>query len=282
VPKGHLRSLTIRAGAAVLLAVVLAAVSSRAPEGAPAEAAGDCTIQVSLDAEEKLFLTLINDYRVSQGRQPLAVSYFLSRAAQWKSNDMGVNAYFGHDDLFRPWYQRVTDCGYTFPTAIGENIVGGPSPALSAFNAWKNSPGHNSNMLSTSYKAIGIGRAYVPGSPYSYYWTTVFGGVDDGWMQAVESPTPVEPPAASADTTPPSLTVRISRAWRGASVFASASDPSGIARVELFVDGKLYATDTRAPYTFAITRERGRRTIEVRATDTAGNASTKRLSVRLR
>ena len=269
-----LRPVMFAAGGAVLLASAALTMS-----GPPtATAAGDCTIQNTLDTEEQLFLTLINDYRVSLGRQPLAPSYFLSRAAQWKSNDMGVNAYFGHDDLFRPWYQRVTDCGYTFPTAIGENIVGGTSSAQSAFNAWKNSPGHNSNMLSTSYKAIGIGRAYVPGSPYSYYWTTVFGGVDDGWMNAVEPPVVTTP-----DGTPPALDAHVIR-HRGAAanLIVRANDGSGVASVQVTIDGVPYASAETAPYVFPLPRQRGRIVLEVRATDGAGNVATTRLTVRSR
>jgi uncharacterized protein YkwD len=262
-----------------LLALALTAASAVfALSGSqPATAAGDCTVTNTLDAEEQAFLTLINDYRVSEGRQPLAVSYFLSRAAQWKSNDMGANAYFGHDDPFRPWYQRVADCGYTFPTAIGENIVAGTSSAQSAFNAWKNSPGHNSNMLSTAYKAIGIGRAYVPGSPYGYYWTTVFGGVDDGWS-SIAAPSP-----QVGDSTPPALDVHVLRFRRGATVIARAADAGGIARVDLYVDGSAWASDVTAPYVFVLPSRRNRSaTLEVRATDNAGNTSVKTISLRIR
>jgi len=159
------------------------------------EAAGDCTTgtAVALDSEEQAFLTQINNYRVANGRSPLKASYMLSRASWWKSNDMATNAYFGHDDtpIGRSWSTRVRDCGYTFNTYIGENIAAGYNTAASVFSGWQNSPGHNSNMLGSSYTVIGIGRVYVSGSPYGYYWTTVFGGYDDGWVNASEGVTPV-------------------------------------------------------------------------------------------
>ena len=240
-----------------------AAVSLPGDEAAPVSAAGDCTVVNTLDSEETAFLALINQHRADNGRQPLAASYFLSRAAQWKSNDMGANAYFGHDDQFRPWYQRVQDCGYTFGTAIGENIAAGMSTAQSAFNAWKNSPGHNSNMLSTSYTAIGIGRAYVADSPYGWYWTTVFGGVNDGWMVAAGQPAPV-------DNDPP--TVAITRAERGQRLTVQASDASGIAHVDLLVNGKLRRRDALAPYVFDVPRSR--LLTELVVTDGAGNQET--------
>jgi uncharacterized protein YkwD len=150
-----------------------------APTNTPAPTPG-CAADPALDTEERAFLTLINNHRAANGRAPLAVSYTLTKAAAYKSYDMGAKRYFGHNDLDRTWIQRIQACGYNYPTYVGENIIAGPSSAQAAFNGWRNSAGHNSNMLSTSFRAIGIGRAYVPGSPYGWYWTTVFGGVADG------------------------------------------------------------------------------------------------------
>jgi uncharacterized protein YkwD len=243
-------------------AIVLAAAWVLPGSARDTLAAGDCTVETTLDSEERAFLTLINQHRADNGRAPLAVSYFLSRASQWKSNDLGENAYFAHDDLFRPWYERPADCGYTFSTALGENLAAGMSTAQSAFNAWKNSSGHNANMLSTSYTAIGIGRAYVAGSPYGWYWTTVFGGVDDGWMVAA-APAP-------ADTTAPDASLHATRG--GARITVRASDPSGIAHVQLLANGRVLRRDARAPYTFSIPRTR--LPMHIVVTDNAGNATT--------
>ncbi|HXK34008.1 MAG TPA: CAP domain-containing protein, partial [Dehalococcoidia bacterium] len=164
-------------------AVVAGAGVSRTPAW-QAAAAGDCSIDAGLDSEEQAFLALINSHRAANGRAPLKVSYGLTRASAWKSKDMAQNAYFAHDDLTRTWVDRVRDCGYTYNTYLGENIAAGVSTAQDAFNLWKNSPGHNSNMLGANYTAIGIGRHYVQGSPYGWYWTTDFGGLDDGYVSA--------------------------------------------------------------------------------------------------
>jgi thermitase len=58
------------------------------------------------------------------------------------------------------------------------------------------------------------------------------------------------------------------------SVNASATDASGVSKVELFVGGTFAGTDTAAPYAFAWdskTRANGAVSLVVRATDTAGN-----------
>jgi uncharacterized protein YkwD len=58
---------------------------------------------------------------------------------------------------------------------MAENIAAGNSDAESTFIQWKNSPGHNENMLKPNVSYIGIGRA-TGGGPYGVYWTNVFGG----------------------------------------------------------------------------------------------------------
>ncbi len=144
---------------------------------------GSCSIgatSIALDTEERAFLTLINNYRASNALQPLAISYALTQSSAWKSHDMGTSAYFAHDDLGRTWVQRVVACGYTASGYIGENIAAGYTTAQAVFDAWRASPGHNANMLNAGYHAIGIGREYVAGSPYGWYWTTDFGAVADG------------------------------------------------------------------------------------------------------
>ena len=44
---------------------------------------------------------------------------------------------------------------------------------------WKTSSAHSKNMLSTSYKVIGVGRAYRANTMLGWYWTTDFGGTAD-------------------------------------------------------------------------------------------------------
>jgi MYXO-CTERM domain-containing protein len=64
-------------------------------------------------------------------------------------------------------------------TAMGENIYAGSPSAAEAFDAWRRSPGHDANMRTPEYVAIGIGRAEVPGSEYGWYWTNDFAGILD-------------------------------------------------------------------------------------------------------
>ncbi|WP_437969520.1 CAP domain-containing protein [Sorangium sp. So ce260] len=134
-----------------------------------------------LDTEEQAFLSIINQYRAQNGLGALSACTSLSRAAQGHSEDMRDHNYFDHasQDGRTPW-TRAADACYESAgrTAMAENIAAGNSAAQATFTQWKNSDGHNKNMLGSSFKVIGIGRA-TGGGTYGSYWTTVFGGTSD-------------------------------------------------------------------------------------------------------
>src|SRR3990170_6181080 len=154
--------------------------------------------EAAQDGEEQAFLTLINNYRTQNGLGTLSLNTQLTSASDWMSNDMGANNYFSHtDSLGRDPFQRMADFGYDYNTWKGENLAAGVDTAQSAFDLWKNSPGHNANMLNGNFKVIGISRAYGPGSTYGWYWTTDFGGQGS-------TPPPAPPaPTAQPTTAPP-------------------------------------------------------------------------------
>jgi uncharacterized protein YkwD len=151
------------------------------------------------DAEEQAFLVLINDYRKDHGLAPLVASQALGAAAEHHSLDMAANDFLGHtgSDASDP-KQRMTAHGYGFDTWWAENVFAGDETAAGALTWWKNSPGHNANMLSPNYVAIGIARAYDANSTYGWYWTTTFGGVADG-AACVEPPGGAQPPVNDDD-----------------------------------------------------------------------------------
>ncbi len=131
------------------------------------------------DAEESQFLDLINEYRAENGLGTLTLSQSLSNASEYHSQDMATKGYFEHTMPDGTTVeQNVRNHGYR-GTTFGENIVAGTETAEEALQAWKDSPAHNENMLRPAFNAIGIGRYYIEGSPYGWYWTTDFGGTVD-------------------------------------------------------------------------------------------------------
>jgi uncharacterized protein YkwD len=181
-------------GLALLL--VTAAMPSSTP---PVQAATNCDIaaaDTAQDAEEQAFLVAINNYRGQNGLAALTLSPTLTRAATWMSADMAAYNYFSHDDRFgRTFDVRIGQCDVT-RAAWGENIAAWYDTSASVFEAWRNSPGHNANMLNGIYRSIGISRvaSTLPTAGMTtpgWYWTTDFSN------EVVAAPQPVN---TSCDT----------------------------------------------------------------------------------
>jgi uncharacterized protein YkwD len=164
------------------------ATATSTEEAEPTATEGeDENVAACLSPMEAEFIGLINDYRESLGLSPLRVSRALNIASYKHSADMAERNYFAHETLYPlppgqsgplPW-DRMADAGYDYNTYKAENIARGYSTAQQVFTGWKNSDGHDKNMRSSNYKAIGIGLVYDSSNPYGYYWTTDFGGVID-------------------------------------------------------------------------------------------------------
>lgn len=157
----------------ILLASVIAAFA--AVLGAPALAAA--AAPASIDPVEIQQVKLINHFRAKQGLKPLRIDGTLTKAAEYLAADMGNHATFSHDDTSgRDPFRRIRDFGYpSGNTWRGENIAAGNEDAKSTYLQWLNSPPHKANWMQGKYRAVGIARVYVAGSPYGWYWVTDFG-----------------------------------------------------------------------------------------------------------
>lgn len=203
----------------VATALLCAFAAPLFPPYADVSAGGPCSVaDASNDSEELSFLATINGYRAQRGLAQLALSGTLNRAAEWQARDMIANNYFAHtDSTGRSPFVRTVDCGY--PIAGGENLAGGANrgTASSAFELFRGSPSHNSNMLAPEYREIGIARVFGEGSRYGWYWATTFGAAGT----AAQPPPP--PPSA------------------GAAPVAASSVPDGPQTVELYPGTQLVA-----------------------------------------
>jgi uncharacterized protein YkwD len=153
-----------------------------APAAPTEEPAAEFTSSSSYctDSQEAKFLTLINDYRAKNGVGRLALSSTLGAAAEHHSKDMARYNYFSHTLRGSVgWDSNIRRHEYKASGTMAENIAAGNSSAEETFRQWRNSPGHNKNMLNPNFRAIGIGRASKRSSKYRWYWTTTFGGAQD-------------------------------------------------------------------------------------------------------
>lgn len=125
------------------------------------EASLDATEACKLISDEFLadyrpaLLALINQYRAANGAGSLTLSTCLTEAAQTHSEWMKETGNFSHTGKGGSSHQaRCSDAGCT---CSAENIYSGGMAPDDAFKAWKNSPGHNANMLNPAFTEIGIG-----------------------------------------------------------------------------------------------------------------------------
>ncbi len=127
----------------------------------------------------KEFYKLINAHRASKGKQPLTPEVGLERWAYLKSKHMADNDYFAHkyngqmiDDMYPNEGGSVSLSGENIYYAQGYTPTA-KEFAQQSFNGWRNSKGHNENMLSGSYNHVGV--AVYQSNDGKIYATTDFG-----------------------------------------------------------------------------------------------------------
>ncbi len=127
-------------------------------------AIADPDLKAGSIAEEVEMLSLVNDLRNSLGLEPLANHDGLAAVARAWSQHMAETGQFHHNPRFFEQYPPGFWGG-------GENIAWGYVSVQSAFNGWKNSPGHYRNMVDPNFTHIGVG---IVGT----YYTQNFGAAD--------------------------------------------------------------------------------------------------------
>jgi uncharacterized YkwD family protein/spore coat assembly protein SafA len=125
-----------------------------------------------IKAQENEVIRLVNVERSKRGLPALAANWQVARVARYKSQDMINKNYFSHTSpTYGSPFKMMETFGIRF-SAAGENIAYGQRTPAAVMTAWMNSPGHRSNILSTSFSQIGVGLAKSSnGTPY---WTQMF------------------------------------------------------------------------------------------------------------
>lgn len=118
---------------------------------------------------------LINAYRRKHGLKPLKLNAKLSTAAKDHSRDLAKWDRISHygSDGSNPW-DRVKRTGYPASLAA-ENVGTGQVSFDEVLRGWKESPGHNKNLLLADAKEIGIALVQDPKTEFKSFWTLVIG-----------------------------------------------------------------------------------------------------------
>lgn len=122
---------------------------------------------------EQAIYEKVNEERAKNGLSALNYNNTMQKYARIKSQDMGDNNYFSHEDKNGNLITvKMKQDGVNY-RAWGENIayIGGVSDAnaLAAqfMNNWMNSSGHRANILSSNYSDIGVGVYKIGNKVYA-------------------------------------------------------------------------------------------------------------------
>lgn len=118
---------------------------------------------------------VINAYRKEKGLKPLKLNPELTEAAKGHSRDLSKWDRISHygSDGSNPW-DRVKRSGYKARLAA-ENVGTGQVDFMEVMKGWKESPGHNKNLLLADAEHMGIALVQDPKSEFKSFWTLVLG-----------------------------------------------------------------------------------------------------------
>lgn len=168
---------------ALVAVVALLLVAAPTASAAGCNGAGASASQVKKRTLVRATLCVLNHQRRKHGLRALRLDRRLSRAARMHSAAMARHSFFSHDSPNgSDFVDRIRRSGYLRGArnwSVGENIAwgsGSRSAVRSIARAWMNSPGHRANILSRSFRAIGIGISYgTPAGVEGATYTTDFG-----------------------------------------------------------------------------------------------------------
>jgi uncharacterized protein YkwD len=171
-----------RPALALALALTLALVAAPASQAA-CSSAGASVKTASKRALVRATLCVLNAERAKHRLRPLRLNRKLAAAARGHSGAMASRHFFSHNSLNgASFLERIRRTGYLRGArswSVGENIAWGSgrlATPRAIGRAWMNSPGHRANILSRSFRAIGIGiAAGTPSGSGGATYTTDFG-----------------------------------------------------------------------------------------------------------
>ncbi len=116
-------------------------------------------------------LAELNAYRADNGLNALKLNTKLNQASRVHAQDLATHGFAGHSGTDGSTHaDRVQRQAYYFSVAA-ENVATGQKSWDKVFQAWKDSPGHDANLLAEGVTDFGIALIYEPKTKYITYWT---------------------------------------------------------------------------------------------------------------
>ena len=161
--------MTARVGTLVLVALAAGCslgTGSRAHATSAAIAGGQRPCPA---ADLSTVVQLVNDTRRGVGLRMLGYDTHLARFAQSRSTAMVAENRLSH----RGWERGLRSAGLV-DDALGENVAYNYATADAVMAGWMRSPGHRANILTRTFKRIGVGCVIDPRG--HRWWTQDFAG----------------------------------------------------------------------------------------------------------
>lgn len=117
----------------------------------------------------------MNHYRAEYGLQPLKWNSQLEAAATVHALDLAAHGVLQHEGTDGSSAgERVERQGYVFSITL-ENVAAGQKNWENVLQSWKDSPGHNQNLLHKDAREIGVAFDFNPKTRFAIYWAMVLG-----------------------------------------------------------------------------------------------------------
>jgi uncharacterized protein YkwD len=152
--------------------------SDKAPKGtfekAPAGSLADRDYSTTA-LDPSFARDIINQYRTEHGLKPLKLNPELTAAAKTHARDLAKWDRISHygSDGSNPW-DRVKRAGFKARLAA-ENVGTGQIDFNEVMKGWKESPGHNKNLLLSDAEYMGIALVNDSKTEFKSFWTLVVG-----------------------------------------------------------------------------------------------------------
>jgi uncharacterized protein YkwD len=134
----------------------------------PATAVGVSSQQKALETG---LVRAINSIRSEHGLKPLAFSAKLAAAAAQHTREMGTKGYFEHESYDSSEFWKRIERWYPSRAwrswSVGENLLSSsPDVTVSdGLETWMDSPPHRANLLSRSWREIGLSAIHFESAP---------------------------------------------------------------------------------------------------------------------
>jgi uncharacterized protein YkwD len=164
----------MRAAAAIVATLLLAACASEAPVETPAMYVDIAEPGARLDPAAAA--SMISQYRQNNLLGAVEVDSELMKLAEAQSQAMARQNRLDHD-VRAPLAKRLASAGYPATVAV-ENVSAGYHTLAEAFSGWRDSPPHKANMLKNGVTKLGIAASYAPDTKYKVFWTLILASTE--------------------------------------------------------------------------------------------------------